>query len=738
MNMIELNQKIEQFVNKQDETFINDAKAIQTNLDMTDIKEWQKTLNELTQEGRVLRVGIIGRVKAGKSSMLNALLFNGENILPKAATPMTAALTIMEYSETLRAEVEFYTDEDIKEIEQKHAKHSELLEQKFQEKKQDLLERLKRKNSSPSSMEEKECSNKARSQAEREMKNESTFAAYDQYERIKDSGKTPANLEQYKHIEANNLNDLMNGTLNKFVGANGEFMPFTKSITLYLPEEGLKGLQIIDTPGINDPVTSRGARTEQLLQKCDVVLIVSPSGQFLSSEDTDLLYRVIGKEGIAHAYLIASQVDNQLFGSESRGVSNPIDVLHKVEQTLTSHARNVLAKPENQQDLKVIADALNKNSVICSSSVAYTMSQHLDAQHQWDNNTQHVWTQLNRQFPSTFGSPSSAKAALDQLANIQKLHGIVQKVTQEKEQILAQRRDDFEKQKYKLLQDYIKALLANIDETLDKIKNSDVEQIKEQQGTLKNQKAKFNMSIGNTYDALISRVKTNLDAELKSKLNNEMNKFSPVVENAQDKETEERYIYKGRRFIFFGKKMYDTVYDSIDTVQTAPIKKAILNIRDELQDSLNSLVFSFSQNFKKELYQKIVGVIRETMGDDNTDDFILDRALKNVLSKIPDHNFELRDALPSQLNKSSKLKGSEADSYIDAANDYMHNLKGNIRTQIDNYIRNLYSELQRIDLAKDFTQDLDQRINDLLKDIENKQESLYRYEQMKKELSQLQ
>ena len=72
--------------------------------------------NDMAQEGRSLRVGIIGRVKAGKSSLLNALLFEGKNILPKAATPMTASLTVLGYADQPRAEVEFFTQEDIGEM----------------------------------------------------------------------------------------------------------------------------------------------------------------------------------------------------------------------------------------------------------------------------------------------------------------------------------------------------------------------------------------------------------------------------------------------------------------------------------------------------------------------------------------------------------------------------------------------------------------------------------------------
>ena len=46
---------------------------------------------EKQQLNRVLRLVIAGNIKVGKSSFLNALLFDGKNILPQAATPMTAA-----------------------------------------------------------------------------------------------------------------------------------------------------------------------------------------------------------------------------------------------------------------------------------------------------------------------------------------------------------------------------------------------------------------------------------------------------------------------------------------------------------------------------------------------------------------------------------------------------------------------------------------------------------------------
>ena len=52
--------------------------------------------------------------------------------------------------------------------------------------------------------------------------------------------------------------------------------------------------------------------------------------------------------------------------------------------------------------MKVAADKLSKNNVICSSSVAFSMQQRFDEQHTWDANLQHVWRNLNQKFPDVF------------------------------------------------------------------------------------------------------------------------------------------------------------------------------------------------------------------------------------------------------------------------------------------------------------------------------------------------
>ena len=83
------------------------------------IERHERDLQKIMAEERDLSISIVGVVKSGKSSLVNALLFDGEDVLPHAATPMTAALTYMRHTpdKNCRAEIEFFTDKEWNKIE---------------------------------------------------------------------------------------------------------------------------------------------------------------------------------------------------------------------------------------------------------------------------------------------------------------------------------------------------------------------------------------------------------------------------------------------------------------------------------------------------------------------------------------------------------------------------------------------------------------------------------------------
>ncbi|MGL2896946.1 dynamin family protein [Helicobacter pylori] len=196
----------EQGLQEKAKPFMSDNAVIKT-------EELEKTLKEMQAEDRDLKVGIIGRVKAGKSSLLNALIFEGVEVLPKAATPMTASLTILKYANTLSAEVEFYSPKDIAELKNEHERYvrefSRIVEEevKKQKEKQSLSNRAKEgfknvssmfnRNKNPEAapkeniLSDEEIAKRAERIAKDKLKDDTRLvSSHDQYEKIKKADRS--------------------------------------------------------------------------------------------------------------------------------------------------------------------------------------------------------------------------------------------------------------------------------------------------------------------------------------------------------------------------------------------------------------------------------------------------------------------------------------------------------------------------------------------------------------------
>lgn len=281
------------------------------NLELKQVEDgWQ----DVVDTNRTLKIGIVGGVKAGKSSFLNALLFRGRDILPKAATPMTAALTKISYSEKSYAKIVFYEDKDWNAILQNAATFDERLETAIASEKKRRAEKQK------SIYTRKLQNNMAAVQEdsldqytiERLKKNiDEEFRACKELAEMADTRGVAVNtlLGSDKEIP---LSDNLEADLKEYVGAEGKYTPFVKYIELGMNEPMLKDLEIIDTPGLNDPIVSRSIVTKRFLKNCDAAFLMSFCGQFMSAQDVTFLLKALPQEGIRHVVLIGSKFDSVL------------------------------------------------------------------------------------------------------------------------------------------------------------------------------------------------------------------------------------------------------------------------------------------------------------------------------------------------------------------------------------------------------------------------------------------
>lgn len=227
-----------------------------------DKQQEQEIVNKINND--VLTIGVIGQMKCGKSTFLNSFVFE-DDVLPAATTPMTAALSVITYGETKKIVADFYTADEWE-------------EQKLQASRS--LEEV-----AGNTLEESKV------KAAKELVGKS--------KKLGSSLNTLLGKTQEDKFE----------NLIEYVGADGKYISITKSVTIYYPKDYLKGVEIVDTPGFNDPIVSREERTKKFLSKADVVLLMLYAGRPFDATDRDILFKNVRQCGIGKVLIGINKYD---------------------------------------------------------------------------------------------------------------------------------------------------------------------------------------------------------------------------------------------------------------------------------------------------------------------------------------------------------------------------------------------------------------------------------------------
>lgn len=347
-----------------------------------------------------LSIGIMGQVKAGKSSLLNSLLFGGLSLLPEAATPKTANLTRIRYAAQPSFTAHFYRPDEWAQIE-----HLATL-----------------------------AGDAPNLQAAREL-----VAA------VRSAGLDVAPLLAQGHISlsAPDLKGLL-GQLNDYVGTDGRLSALVSHTELALAHEQLQGIEIVDTPGMNDPVHSRTDKTRQYMAQCDVVFFLSRASQFFDASDQALMALQLPQKGIKRLLLVASQSD--LFLSEDQSPSPNLrasrqHLIAQISRRIKTLVHN-LAEQRRRCGLEHTADLLQQMGAPVFISAHAWVIAHLPPT-AWSPNVRHIEHELRELALERWQTPLQASDWLH-IANLEPLAAALAQARHDKESLLAQQRATLE------------------------------------------------------------------------------------------------------------------------------------------------------------------------------------------------------------------------------------------------------------------------------------------------------
>ena len=225
-------------------------------------EEYKEYLHKI--ENDRLTIGVIGQMKCGKSTFLNALIF-GDEILPAATTPMTASLSVITYGAEKSLEAEFYTRDEWADLQMTASRSLEEVVGNTAE--------------------------ESKIKAAQELVNK--------------AGKIGGNLNALLGTKQKDKFE----NLIEYVGADGKYIAITKSVRLEYPLDYLKGVEIVDTPGFNDPIVSREERTKEFLKKADVVVMLLYAGRAFDATDKDIIFNLVRNVGIGKILIGVNKYD---------------------------------------------------------------------------------------------------------------------------------------------------------------------------------------------------------------------------------------------------------------------------------------------------------------------------------------------------------------------------------------------------------------------------------------------
>ncbi|WP_086224940.1 dynamin family protein [Campylobacter devanensis] len=728
-NLLKMSQTLENLVQEND--LVGELQGIEKEHGIRPSAELKEALDEKMEPERDLKIGILGRVKAGKSSLLNALVFKGQNVLPKAATPMTAALTILEYSDKFEANIEYYTKDDIDLMRKKHDKCLEEIQKSYEAQ----LDKLKQNNKTGKSDSELQAlaDKFAKNQLTKDI---SLYAYYEQYEQIKKSNIDINTLSENENIVCSNYEELSD-KLKEYVGSSGEYTPFTKSITLKLNEEMLKDVKIIDTPGVNDPIVSRENRTKELIAKCDVVFLVSPAGQFLNDVDLELLSNVNEKNGIKEFHIVASQFDLQLSAPEVIGNGVLDEAIQRVLTPLSRQQKNVFENKKSSYNDKIY-EQLTRFNVLYSSGISTEIINNYD--NLQDENATHALGLLQKHYPDYFSNKETAISNLKKLSNIDEILKVLENVRKEKDEIIKGIMDDFIFSKKSALNQYKNEIAAIINKKIEVLNSTDIEELKAQIEKIKSVKSKVVINANAAFEDSGAELSSKLKEKLNTQIKALFGSISSASENAKGSETvtKTKRVEDGRVLGFLWKKYKDVNHQvSIDTLNASSLRTAAQDAVIEISNILGDVYSDNIRMWKKTILKDLLTSLQESVGDEALDADMIKQSVRNIIANISLPEFSYDTTLPAALQKSGKLVGYERDEFLNALESFQSELRSRTNADIKAICATLDKAISNANIGDKFINSYEEKIEQLAKDAQDKESSLARYRSILDQLNQI-
>ena len=675
--------------------------------DLLDLqKDLTEKLKRFASDEQNLSIGIMGQVKAGKSSFLNAVLFDGVPVLPEAATPKTANLTRIIYGEKPILTVTYYEQEEWNELTRIAVPENSSAEGKV-----------------------------ARELIKLASENKLNISA------ILKKGS--------EKIEAGDEQELRK-KLNDYVGENGKFTALVKMTEIALPRPELQGYEVVDTPGMNDPVVSREAKTKEYMAQCDVVFFLSRCGQFLDAKDLELLSRLLPGKGVKRMYLVAVQFDSAILddgpdcSSLTEAEKNIHDSLRKRSIDEIDKCIEIHRKVGHLEMAKLLATL---KIPIFASSYAHGISAWPMERWKCQESIAWIHERINELSIESWGGKSLTQNEWMRIGNFSKVLSTFDIARKDKAALIEQQRQCILPEADRNLQAWRKELQETVVNRSTMLRKSDLAQLE-----------KRKLECQNRLIQMVAAMKNEISAE-KSTANKVLNEISRRLKNSDKRVGDFRVQTAVESYQVFShtestkkllnplswlnkpRDVYETRYRDYQYISRADAVEQVMLYG---KDQAGGIQREFDKVVSVEILRaKLQQVLLEQLeaGDKNFDPGHFRNTFGHVISqlKLPTLKLEYGGAIQSITRQfASELRDTaDAELLRQATADAKQTVHDDLHKECSNKVDALCHALDAIvdHLAKEMPTRLHQEMEQLRVAFSNKERELDQYNELLKVIS---
>lgn len=710
----------------------------------SNLEDLKRTIEDSEKEGRALKIGIVGQVKAGKSSFLNAVLFGGRDVLPQASTPMTAALTKISYREQPGAKIIFYSVNDWESIKEKNREYEAQLDAAYEEYKANLSKEPSKggkkvvdklsKLAQRQAVQTQAVSIKSKAEMEPILKNKIGEKLTACHELVLMFNASKENLASYLGKSKEITVDDIKVGLHDYVGADGVFTPIVKHVELYMNEEILKDVEIVDTPGLNDPITSRTEITRQFLRECDVAFLLSYTGQFLTQEDLDFMCRILPGESIEDVVIIGSKFDSGLLDdNKSKTIK---EAYNQTTYIYNNQAKDNLNKMKagssHKERLDKLISSLPPKYV---SSYLYGAALRRHQNQPYTKDQEFIISRLKQQFVDF----KDDVQGLLQLAGILDIQEQVKSFKSKKEEIIARKNADILKDNKLKLLSYLKDIGEQAQKNKNELGRGDIATLEANAKKIQEGLSRSERAIQAILQGMVYEVQNQMGS-LKNELNAMITGHSRI--DVEHEKYETPHTWSERKWTNLWRK---TEHRVVETIHNRLVRSedAIDNIRSyitEAQKKVNDKIDKVIDYkvLEKDIKEAILKGIDTSDDSFDEDDILI--PLKLVTQKIKasyvamdinDFTARIAEQFPDEVKneKIHELVRAQSAALSQACKELAElidentsRIAGDLTSHGDTFVSSIKKKI-------------DENLANIKKQMSNKEEALRRYDHLLEELA---